>query len=79
MLHRPALLPVPAFGPKLLLGGELAEELLFTSARIVPQALIDAGYTLPPARHPRRSAAATGRDGALPAEPAGRSSFLRHR
>lgn len=49
VLRRPALLPVPSFGPKLLLGGELAEELLFTSARVVPQKLLDAGYTF---RHP---------------------------
>jgi uncharacterized protein (TIGR01777 family) len=49
VLHRPTLLPVPSFGPKLLLGGELAEALLFTSARVVPQALADAGYTF---RHP---------------------------
>jgi hypothetical protein len=28
VLHRPALVPVPAFGPKLLLGAELAEALL---------------------------------------------------
>lgn len=44
VLHRPAFLPVPAFGPKLVAGGELAQELLFTSARIVPQALLDAGF-----------------------------------
>ena len=49
VLHRPTLLPVPSFGPKLLLGGELAEALLFTSARVVPQALADAGYSF---RHP---------------------------
>lgn len=43
-LHRPALLPVPSFGPKLLLGSELAEALLFCSARVVPDALATAGY-----------------------------------
>ncbi len=48
-LHRPTLLPVPSFGPKLLLGGELAEALLFTSARIVPAVLTDAGYSF---QHP---------------------------
>ena len=48
-LHRPTLLPVPSFGPKLLLGGELADALLFTSARVMPQALLDAGYRF---RHP---------------------------
>jgi uncharacterized protein (TIGR01777 family) len=44
-LHRPAVLPVPPFGPKLLLGGELAQELLFTSARLRPAVLEDAGFT----------------------------------
>ncbi len=45
VLRRPTLFPVPAFGPKLVLGGELADELLFTSARVVPAALEAAGYT----------------------------------
>jgi uncharacterized protein len=45
VLGRPTLLPVPAFGPKILLGSELAEQLLFTSARVLPTTLIDAGYT----------------------------------
>lgn len=45
VLGRPTLLPVPSFGPKLLLGSELAEELLFTSARVLPTVLTDAGYT----------------------------------
>ncbi|MEZ5266161.1 MAG: TIGR01777 family oxidoreductase [Acidimicrobiales bacterium] len=48
-LRRPTLLPVPAFGPKLLLGPELAEALLFCSARVVPDALSTAGYRF---RHP---------------------------
>ncbi|MCX7620005.1 MAG: TIGR01777 family oxidoreductase [Acidimicrobiales bacterium] len=43
-LHRPTVLPVPRFGPKLLLGSELAEELLFTSQRVVPTVLESAGY-----------------------------------
>ena len=43
-LRRPTRLPVPSFGPKLLLGAELADALLFTSARVMPQALLDAGY-----------------------------------
>lgn len=49
VLGRPTLLPVPAFGPKLLLGGELAENLLFTSARLLPTVATDAGYQF---RHP---------------------------
>ena len=44
VLGRPTLLPVPSFGPKLLLGSELAEQLLFTSARVLPEALTTAGY-----------------------------------
>jgi uncharacterized protein len=44
VLRRPTALPVPAFGPKLLLGGELAHELLFTSTRMVPARLLDAGF-----------------------------------
>ncbi len=44
VLSRPSLLPVPAFGPKLLLGGELAEALLFTSANVKPTVLEAAGY-----------------------------------
>jgi len=68
VLHRPTLLPVPSFGPKLLLGGELADALLFTSARVMPQALLDAGYRF---RHPdlasALSAALAGEDIAAPA------------
>lgn len=44
-VHRPALLPVPPFGPKLLLGGELADALLFTSARVRPGVLEARGFT----------------------------------
>jgi uncharacterized protein len=48
-LHRPAAVPVPAFAPRLLLGREMADELLFVSQRVRPQVLIDAGY---PFLHP---------------------------
>lgn len=44
-LHRPAFLPVPAFGPRLLLGRDLADSLLFTSQRIAPSVLTDSGFT----------------------------------
>ncbi|MEA3184141.1 MAG: uncharacterized protein QOJ74_618 [Ilumatobacteraceae bacterium] len=44
VLHRPALLPVPMFGPKLLLGSELAETLLLGSQRALPKALSRSGY-----------------------------------
>lgn len=43
-VHRPALLPIPAFGPKLLLGGELADALLFDGQRVLPAALEHSGY-----------------------------------
>jgi uncharacterized protein len=43
-LHRPTVVPVPAFGPRLVLGREMADELLFVSQRAVPAALTAAGY-----------------------------------
>jgi uncharacterized protein (TIGR01777 family) len=49
VLRRPALLPVPAFGPALLLGRELAHDLLFASQRVEPAVLEAAGYEF---RHP---------------------------
>jgi uncharacterized protein len=48
-LGRPAILPVPSFGPGLVVGRELARALLFTSARVHPGALEAGGY---PFRHP---------------------------
>ena len=36
--------PCPSFGPKLLLGSELAEALLFDGQRVLPEVLMDAGY-----------------------------------
>jgi uncharacterized protein (TIGR01777 family) len=44
VLHRPALLPVPAFGPRLLLGAEGAAELVQASQYVRPEALIGAGH-----------------------------------
>jgi uncharacterized protein (TIGR01777 family) len=43
-LHRPAAVPVPAFGPRLVLGRELADSLLFVSQRVRPAVLEEAGY-----------------------------------
>jgi uncharacterized protein len=43
-LHRPTVVPVPAVGPRLVLGREMADELLFVSQRAVPTALTAAGY-----------------------------------
>ena len=44
VLGRPTLLPVPLFGPKLLFGGELVEELILSSQKAVPGVLVDAGF-----------------------------------
>lgn len=48
-LHRPAVVPVPVFGPRLLLGRELADALLGDSQRVVPTQLLASGYAF---RHP---------------------------
>ncbi len=44
VLRRPAVLAVPRFGPQLLLGRELADELLFSSTRAHPTVLTAAGF-----------------------------------
>jgi uncharacterized protein (TIGR01777 family) len=43
-LGRPTVVPIPSFGPKLLLGAELAETLLYQSKRVVPAVLERSGY-----------------------------------
>lgn len=48
-VRRPTFIPVPAFGPKLLLGSELAETLLLESKRAAPAKLLAAGFQF---RHP---------------------------
>lgn len=45
VLKRPAVLPIPSFGPKLLLGAELADALLFTGQRVMPDVLTKSGYS----------------------------------
>jgi uncharacterized protein (TIGR01777 family) len=55
-LHRPSLVPVPKFAPRLLLGREMADELLFVSQRVLPAVLQEHGFTfehpvLEPALH----------------------------
>lgn len=45
VLHRPALLSIPSFGPKLLLGSELADSLLFTGQRVLPSVLTSNGFS----------------------------------
>jgi uncharacterized protein len=44
VLKRPAVLPIPKFGPSLVLGGELAEALLFTGQRVLPRVLSASGF-----------------------------------
>jgi uncharacterized protein (TIGR01777 family) len=39
VMHRPSILPIPEFGPKLLLGSELADALLFDGQRVEPTVL----------------------------------------
>jgi len=45
VLKRPSFFPVPAFGPRLLLGEEMADALLFESQKIMPTVLQSYGYT----------------------------------
>jgi uncharacterized protein len=50
VLHRPTFLPIPKFGPKLLLGAELADNLLFSGQKVLPRVLeADDGFTF---QHP---------------------------
>lgn len=44
VLNRPTILPVPAFALKLVLGSEMAEEMLLSSTRTDPFRLHQAGY-----------------------------------
>jgi uncharacterized protein (TIGR01777 family) len=44
VLHRPAVIPAPKPGLQLLLGRELADELLFASQRLVPEVLVGTGF-----------------------------------
>jgi uncharacterized protein (TIGR01777 family) len=50
VLHRPVQLPIPAIGPRLLLGGQGASELAEASQRVSPQRLLAAGHQF---RHPQ--------------------------
>jgi len=43
-LHRPAKLPVPSFGPRLLLGKQGATELAMANQRVTPARLIELGH-----------------------------------
>ncbi len=43
-LHRPTIFPIPKFALDLILGGELSEALVFTSARVSPGVLTARGF-----------------------------------
>lgn len=43
VLHRPAIAPMPAVAARLLFG-EMADALLLSSARVIPQRAVDTGY-----------------------------------
>ena len=43
-IKRPAFFPVPSFGPRLLVGRELADNLLFHGQRVLPTALSNGGF-----------------------------------
>ncbi len=49
VLRRPSLVPVPAFGPRVLFGPEGASELVQASQRVVPARLTASGHVF---RHP---------------------------
>lgn len=49
VMHRPAVLPVPSLGPRVLLGEQGARELACASQRVTPQKLTAAGHRF---RHP---------------------------
>ena len=44
VLHRPTVLPIPRFGPSLLLGREAADNLLFTGQKVLPRVLESDGF-----------------------------------
>ena len=44
-LHRPAWLPTPSFAPKLVLGAEMATNLVVTGQRVQPAVLLGDGYS----------------------------------
>jgi hypothetical protein len=44
VLRRPSFVPVPAFGPTLILGSELADALLFDGQHVAPAVLQGDGF-----------------------------------
>jgi uncharacterized protein len=75
VLRRPALIPVPPAGPRLLLGAEGASELAQASQRVRPAALATAGH---PFRYPGLEAALRHVLGRYPAGALPQSAPIRH-
>jgi NAD dependent epimerase/dehydratase family enzyme len=44
VLRRPSFVPVPAFGPKLVFGKEMGDEVVFASQRALPAVLQREGF-----------------------------------
>ena len=44
VLKRPTFMPIPRFGPNLVIGAELAQALLYDGQRVLPEVLMEAGY-----------------------------------
>ena len=44
VLKRPTFMPIPRFGPNLVIGSELAQALLYDGQRVLPEVLTEAGY-----------------------------------
>lgn len=44
VLHRPAVIPIPEFGPSLVAGREAAHALLYAGRRVLPRVLLADGY-----------------------------------
>jgi uncharacterized protein (TIGR01777 family) len=44
VLHRPTVLPLPAFAARMMFG-EMADELLLSSAQVLPKRLLESGYS----------------------------------
>ena len=49
VLNRPTIFPMPAFAARIAFG-EMADELLLSSTRVIPKKLMDNGYEF---RHPK--------------------------
>jgi uncharacterized protein len=44
-LKRPTIIPIPLFPLKAMFGSEMVKEMLLSSSRVLPKALLDSGFT----------------------------------